>query len=296
MVNHVLRYDDLSATSCEDVERPLVELLRKHRAPCTFAAIPFSCDPASIIGGGRIELRSFPQAKAELLRPLLKDGLAEVALHGYAHLATSSRRGLEEFSDAMPADVQRELIRVGKAHLEDVFQTSIRVFVPPWNRCSVTALDVLRNSGLLFSGGFCRDNVNVDSLSRNVPCVLPPAETLSALRKAVRRKPGSRPAIAGTIIHDYDFAESGYKRSTLTMKQFDRHLASWSQVADVERMLISQAAEQHGDDRERIRSNELFHEKAIRSRIGRRFLRQTRQIYWSQSTAISLTRLARWLP
>ena len=134
-VFHAFRYDDFSAASCTVVEERLVEMLLTHAIPCTFAAVPFVCDPSSLLSGGTITLVPLPKSKADLLKPLLRRKLAEVALHGYAHLSLSRIRGQQEFSDAMPIATQRALLRRGKEHLEDVFETSVRLFVPPGTDC-----------------------------------------------------------------------------------------------------------------------------------------------------------------
>src|SRR3954465_13493919 len=114
MLNHILRFDDLFAVSDSALTESIVGILLKHRMPCTFAVIPFMCDPADLLDAGRVNLRPFSAEKANLLKPLLDAQLAEVALHGYAHLTTSFQREHQEFSDAMPAPVQRQLIRAGR--------------------------------------------------------------------------------------------------------------------------------------------------------------------------------------
>src|SRR5262249_14502487 len=149
---HVLRYDDFSAASCSMVEEALVELLLRHRVPCTFAAIPFVCDPEELLHGGIVRLRPLSRQKAQILQPLLDAGLGEVALHGYAHLALSGLREQQEFSDAVPRETQRALISQGRAQLEDAFGAEVRVFVPPWNRLSPSTAALLRDEGFMVSG------------------------------------------------------------------------------------------------------------------------------------------------
>src|SRR2546429_49987 len=113
-VIHVVRYDDFSAASESGVEEALFDLLLRHHIPCTVAVIPFVCDPRDLLNKGAIKLSPFPREKAKLLEPLLKARLGEVALHGYAHLALAPLRGYQEFSDAMPKETQRNLIRHGR--------------------------------------------------------------------------------------------------------------------------------------------------------------------------------------
>ena len=56
-------------------------------------------DPRSAtMSRGAVQLRAFPVSKVTLIRSLLDAGLAEVALHGYSHLALSPMREQQEFA------------------------------------------------------------------------------------------------------------------------------------------------------------------------------------------------------
>src|SRR5262249_59548051 len=98
---------------------------------------------------------------------LLREGLAEVALHGYTHLALAPLREYQEFSDAMPKETQRALIRRGQQHLEDIFGVKVRLFVPPWNRLADSTASVLREEGLMVSGDL---HSNQDFDLAQAPC------------------------------------------------------------------------------------------------------------------------------
>src|SRR5437016_5510591 len=96
MAIHILRYDDFSAHSSSRVEEGLFDVFLRHRVPCTIAAIPYACSPADLLTKGEVNLCALPGSKVRLLGPLLKEGLAEVALHGYCHLALAPVRGYQE--------------------------------------------------------------------------------------------------------------------------------------------------------------------------------------------------------
>ncbi len=151
MAIHVLRYDDFSACSSTRVEEGLVAMLLRHRIPCTFAVIPFACDADALLNGGEVKLCPLPGSKAAVLRPLLREGLAEIALHGYCHLTVAAIKGYQEFSDRMPKATQRRLMERGRRHLEDIFGLAVRLYVPPWNALGATTADVLREEGLCVS-------------------------------------------------------------------------------------------------------------------------------------------------
>lgn len=96
--------------------------------------------------------RAFPlEENARLvtaLRALVKDGRVSVTQHGYTH---------EDYPDghefqAAP-DLEGRLAR-GQAHLENVLDTRIRVFVPPHNALSKRGLKAIDSAGLHLLGSF----------------------------------------------------------------------------------------------------------------------------------------------
>jgi peptidoglycan/xylan/chitin deacetylase (PgdA/CDA1 family) len=293
-VFHAFRYDDFSAASCTVVEERLIEMLLTHAIPCTFAAVPFVCDPNSLLSGGAITLVPLPKSKADLLKPLLRRKLAEVALHGYAHLSLSRIRGQQEFSDAMPIATQRALLRRGKEHLEHVFETPVRLFVPPWNRLSATTAVVLEEEGFQVSDeGGASECPEASRLAR-VPCPTLIRRTSAALRLARRWGESN---LVGTVIHDYDFTESGLAPDSLTTKEFEALLVAWSRTPDVRPISLSAFLDSGGvDGHHRLEANAALQREVVRSRLAFRLLRDARDVYWDTRAARSLTALSRILP
>lgn len=293
-VIHVVRYDDFSAASHTGVEGALFDIFLRNRIPCTVAVIPFVCDPEDMLKLGEVKLAPFPREKARLLAPLLTEGLAEVALHGYTHLALAPMREYQEFSDAMPVETQRALIRRGRQHLEDVFGMKVRLFVPPWNRMGVTTAAVLREEGLMVSGEISADN-NQDFDLAQAPCATLIQETERALQAAYIF--GGCGNVVGTMIHDYDFAESGYKVSSLKIAEFESVASAWSRMCHVRRMLVTDAI--LGNDEpaaERALANTRLHQRLGASFLGRRLLSSAASVYWNTRQARRLAGLAGFLP
>jgi peptidoglycan/xylan/chitin deacetylase (PgdA/CDA1 family) len=290
MITHVMRFDDLSAVSDVALTEAIVGILLKHKMPCTFAVIPFLCDPADLLNSGQVALRPFPAEKATLLKPLLDAGLAEVALHGYAHLTTSFQREHTEFSDAMPRDLQRKLIRAGREHLERVFRTRVHTFIPPWNRMGTATPSVLAEEGLLLSSGM-EDGEAGPGCTPHLPCTVSIVDTRAALRTAQRRAGGT----VGTMMHDHDIQESGFPKSMMTLAKFDRSVGEWMAIEGVRRQLISDAIRESDRDPERTRSNAQLRTSLRQSRVGRRLFRRNGLVYWDTNTARRLTRQLNWL-
>ena len=272
MAVHILRYDDFSADSSSAVEEKLVDIFLRHRLSCTFAVIPFVCDSNTLLCAGEVKLSPLPRSKVALLRPLLEEGLGEVALHGYAHLALSTIRGCHEFSDLMPKETQRRLIQRGRCHLEDAFGLKIRLFVPPWNKLSASTALVLHEEEFLLSSDVCEPADSVDFSLPQMPCSASIAETVGALKAAV--KIGKRWSSVGTLLHDYDFRESGHPASRLNFDEFDRIIRHWRRIPTIENQSISAAIlNQSEPGLERLLANSYLRGKVSRSRLARRWLR-----------------------
>jgi hypothetical protein len=293
-VIHIVRYDDFSAASHAGVEEALFDIFLRYRIPCTVAAIPFVCDPESLLKEGGVKLSPFPGEKARLLDGLLKAGLAEVALHGFSHLALAPMRRQQEFSDAMPVETQRALIRRGRRHLEDVFGVKVRLFVPPWNRIGASTAAVLRDEGLMMSGDLRNDGYQDCELTQ-APCATLIQETEKALFVAQRL--GGRSNVVGTMIHDYDFVESGHQAGNLKIAAFEAIVSAWSKMSNVRRQLVTDAIP---DDREsameRLRANMQLCQRLRTSRLGRRLLPSAGLVYWDAARARRLGALVKLLP
>jgi len=292
-VSHVLRYDDFCACSSSGLEERLFEVLLRCHTPCTIAVIPFVCDPRDLLKSGLVRLRPFLKSNAKVLEPLIKAGLAEIALHGYSHLSLSTVRGHQEFSDAMPSAIQRALLRQGREHLQDTFEIPVRLFVPPWNRLSATTATVLREEGFWLSGAVTETGPAEIFEIAQVPCSTLIGNTTAALRFA--RWWGEN-NIVGTMIHDYDFKESGHTLAGISLEQFESLLTRWSEMHFVRCTLVSTSIPKNEKiGRDRALANAALHRNINSSYAARRFLHSAREVYWNAATALRLSRLAQVL-
>jgi len=272
-----------------------VEMFLRNRVRCTFAVIPFVCDCESLLKAGEVRLYSLLETKAALLKPLLKEGLAEIALHGYCHLTLAPVRGYQEFSDRMPVETQRRLIQKGRRHLEKLFGLKVRLYVPPWNRLAASTAGVLKEENLLLANDIPEiPDARIMALSQ-LPSATEIAQTEQALRMARRR--GGKENTVGTMIHDYDFVESHLGTSTLDLEGFEKLLHRWKEMPGIRRQLISETilgAPADGGDR--LRANYSFRNSLKRSRLGFKVLAGFRNVYWDAQTALRLAQLAKFIP
>jgi hypothetical protein len=295
VVTHVLRYDDFSAASSDAVEEKLAGIFLKYRVPCTFGVIPFVCAPENLVNAGEIKLSPLSTTKAALLKPLLQAGLAEIALHGYAHLALAPVRGYQEFSERMPKETQRQLIRRGRSHLEDTFGVKVRLYVPPWNKLAPTTAAVLQDEDLLLSGGGPETTTSGKPNLSQLPCPTSIGETSRAL--ATARKFGGDGNCVGTNFHDYDFKESGLDTSDFTVAKFEENLSRWKNAGQVEHKLIPNAI---SNDREseskKAAANSNLRKMIWSSRLRRKFFAGLCEVYWNTQAAERLAARLKFIP
>jgi peptidoglycan/xylan/chitin deacetylase (PgdA/CDA1 family) len=128
------RNDDIQEFSGSEAERRFLRLFVENGIPQTYALVPFKKD---------LEKQ---EDMVSLLKEQQAQGLAEIALHGYAHENRAGKRR-SEFA-GLPFDEQLEKIRSGKAHLERIFQREIVTFVPPFNSYDQDTLRACAHGGI----------------------------------------------------------------------------------------------------------------------------------------------------
>jgi hypothetical protein len=148
-----LRDDDTCYfTSPSELERVYSDVW--HRVPVCLATVPFAVGyPRAGIpesewhSGKRFPLEDNGQL-VEWLRQRITDGRVTIALHGYTH---------EDYPDGFEFQAAPDLDRrvmEGRACLERVLRTPIRLFVPPHNALSKRGLAAVSLAGLNVLGSF----------------------------------------------------------------------------------------------------------------------------------------------
>jgi uncharacterized protein DUF2334 len=146
-----IRDDDTSFfTTPEDLERAYGDISRK--GPVSLAIIPFCRAGASkgIPAAHRMRWSVHPLhengALVDYLRQGIRDGRFEAMLHGFHHDEPS---GSPEFTAAR--DLHRKVAE-GRRYLEEVLDTTVRMFVPPHNAISRRGLRAVCAEGLHLGG------------------------------------------------------------------------------------------------------------------------------------------------
>lgn len=182
-MKYIVRDDDTSYwTSVDELEDKYNELF-KCGLKLSIAVIPFSVQSHNF---GRESLfYQDTNAKdiyenrhiCKYINEKIKTGNVEVMLHGYSHQYYLNNDGrmlpatLENVSDikknnGVPSFIGEfgynnaghgTLMRKGREHLESIFNTPIKVFVPPSNQVSRTCASALDLNGLNLSGIVTKD-------------------------------------------------------------------------------------------------------------------------------------------
>jgi len=232
MIRLALRFDDPSATSRHDLEMELFALLERYGVPATAAVIPII----------RSENSSYPleASNAGHLIDACRKGVIEIAQHGYSHEARgkTSAGNPSEFT-GLTVSEQARLIGEGRIQLGRIFGTEISGFVPPWNSCDGTTLDVLEQLGF----AYISSGKNVSRRAAQL-LQLPRNCNLQDIRDVVvaARRFGFLNPVAIAVMHHYDFVESGSDRAKLSLPQFADLLDWLATQHDVKMVTLGEIA------------------------------------------------------
>ena len=232
MIRLALRFDDPSATSRHDLEMELFALLERYGVCATVGVIPVTKSENSS--------HSLEASNAGHLIDACSKGVIEIAQHGYSHEARgkTSAGKPSEFA-GLTVSEQARLIGEGRLQLGRIFGTEISGFVPPWNSCDGTTLDVLEQLGFAYiSSG--------RSVSRRAAQLLqlPRNCNLQDIRDVVveARRFGFLNPVAIAVMHHYDFVESGSDRAKLSLPQFADLLDWLATQHDVKMVTLGEIA------------------------------------------------------
>lgn len=240
-VHVVFRFDDYSAQSSPDRVLRIIDAFRKHEATVTFGVIPFRF-VNNDHGPTQKDIIPIPSKQEDILRTAFKDGIVDVALHGYFHRSIKGNEK-NEF-DGLDYDTQVERLKRGKQYLEEIIDAPITTFVPPWNRYDLNTIRALEEVGFTTLSA-----AKHGTAKKNTKLLFLPATChLNKIRDAVvaaRNSFSNQPVIV-ILFHDYDFKERG-KKGSLTFQELD-DILNWLKSQDnVNILSISNASKTIND-------------------------------------------------
>lgn len=232
----VFRFDDYSSRSSTDMEVKLIDAFQKHKISCTFGVIPYVH-----VGDGHDaspqDVFPLTPMKANILNNAITAGIVEVALHGYSHQTNRERGGYTEF-DGLAYDSQLERIAKGKNLLEEMLDTRVTTFIPPWNSYDLDTLRAIEklNFRCISAGTF--GNSQESSPLKFLPATCGLLKLRDAVASA-RRISEVQPIIV-VLFHEFDFLEINKKRGKLTYQEFVELLSWLTSQKDIHIMSINQ--------------------------------------------------------
>ena len=241
-VNVVFRFDDFSARSSTDLEQHIIRLFAERKLPVTFSVIPFVCS-GDIHDPTPQDLIPLSPDKAEILKTAQRQGILDIALHGYSH-QTDGQPPYAEFAHLDYAHQVRKLSE-GKKFLEDLLGASVTTFVPPWNKYDLNTLQALETLGFTTLSANRKGPGSLDSGLFFLPatCGLKHlADAISAARASSEKQP-----VVVVLFHEYDFKEINARRGRFTVDEFAALLDWVASQQDVRSLSISQAVETIND-------------------------------------------------
>jgi len=235
-INVVFRFDDYSARSSMDIELRIIDVFRKNKASVTFGVIPFVCagnvnDPSP---QGFVPLTPI---KRDILKTAFKDGIVDIALHGYSHQTINADQ-MTEFS-GLDYNSQVERLAKGKKLLESIIDAPVTIFVPPWNKYDQNTLRALKELGFSTLSADRNGKAPKGSMLNFLPetCDLP---LLRDAVKAARSSSDNQPVIV-VVLHSYDFREINEKHGKIDYQEFSDLLNWLKSEGDVRLLSIGQS-------------------------------------------------------
>lgn len=212
MIHLCFRFDDPSPTSDHRLERDIISLFARHGIPVTVAVIPSAKDGIAL--------------RAQHVPHLIEahdSGTIEIAQHGFSHQKRSiTADGSPSEFYGLPALEQRSLLENGARVLREVFAEKPVGFVPPWNTFDANTASLLKE---------LRYGYVSAAWEMPTPAALPAVPLtcwLHAVRGAVAE--ANRFSFFGplviTVLHAYDFRESGEAQAYTSLPELDQ-LLQW---------------------------------------------------------------------
>jgi peptidoglycan/xylan/chitin deacetylase (PgdA/CDA1 family) len=203
-IHLVFRFDDYSQRGQESVQEGVLGAFRRHGVPVTVAVIPCPADrwtPAL----DEPCLDALDESRTQTLVRAHREGVAEIALHGFQHIDAGNRPFESEFSGV---DADEQLARIQRGLDEVEARTGVRPvsFVPPFDAYDDATLRAVEALGMqAFSGWLSGLPPSGEALA-----FLPNSVHILRLREAIEQlnrdpDPG---AVLVTIFHPWDLVEA----------------------------------------------------------------------------------------
>jgi peptidoglycan/xylan/chitin deacetylase (PgdA/CDA1 family) len=246
-VTVVFRFDDYARWSSR-TGAELLALFQKHRIPCTFAVIP-QTTAAGEFASAPADSAPIDQETSGKLDDAVREGLLEVALHGYTHadraaLRVSGRDAEQSEFRGLDYSSQLRMLSEGRSTLESLYHVSVTTFIPPWNSYDENTLRALDSLGFkVVSGSGRTRGVGAHGRFQRLR-YLPWTCYAGQLKQAVSfaRKSADPAPVVVVFLHPNDFAEHSRNGGKYSYQFFDELLTWIAAQPDVTTRTLGEAA------------------------------------------------------
>lgn len=239
MISIFFRYDDYSALSHPGVDDALIDIFRRNAVPCSFAVVPAITSHYPKVEGNEAPEVPLGGEKLRALREASQEGVVDVLLHGWKHLA-NAHTGHPTPSEfvGLTLDEQQAILQRGSDFLAGITGVRPSALVPPWNSYNDTTESALERVGFI---GISGSRYSVRPRASGRLMYAPITTEIPGLIGAISRAASGNVVdpVIGVMMHPYDFHESGDSRSIISLSEFERQLDELNKRADVNILSIS---------------------------------------------------------
>lgn len=196
-INLIFRNDDLSGTTDLKREARVLNTFNSYGIMPIYAVIPAL--------NNKILTKNDPVIDS--LKSWNKEGKIVLALHGFTHEKNRFNGG--EFKGE-PFSQQFEAIKKGKAILDSLLETNIKIFCPPWDQGDQNTVIACNKAGLtVYSGFLCAESVKNEIFFGSTNNLF--NGPLSSLEKAIKYAASAKNRIILlSLFHSsYEYNENG---------------------------------------------------------------------------------------
>jgi peptidoglycan/xylan/chitin deacetylase (PgdA/CDA1 family) len=237
----IIRLDDYSSLGSTELELKIFDVFRNNGAALTIGVIPFVSK--SVYDPFNLNFVPLSPEKRDILQAEVRNGVVDVALHGYSHQQARAERRTE-FS-GLEYSLQVEKLGKGKKYIEDITKKPITTFIPPWNNYDENTVNALEYLGFTTISASNGGEANENGSLKYLPCTCDLFHLRDAIRLA-RKSPDARPILV-VLAHEYDFIKNNEFSDYISLREFSDLITWLKSQNDIRLLSVSQAVEVVGD-------------------------------------------------
>ena len=197
-INLIIRIDDISPETSSEVIDNIFKFIHLLNAKVVLGVIPFS-----------INEKEFDKQVIEKINIGISSGFLNISQHGYKHVDNKcnifKKYGRKSELNSINKDILRIRLHIGKIKLENIFNTSVNSFIPPWNSYNNKSVKVISDIYKVFSPSLVGGPYLDKSKLNIIPSCL---NSIEQLKEIVTNNTSSC-----LLLHTVDFEDNKYNQT-----------------------------------------------------------------------------------